>query len=254
MFKQMMAACAVVFVAGAAQAVPSIELVEEEWGILTDVDAGFDQGPPRTGIMDQFSVLGTPGAFGGSFEIAPGDLGPDVNEVRSSQAVNSSFSGQGFSVMSSATAVVDMENPLDFGDPFVFENYSEARTAVNGSFTVNLTEDALVRISVTGSLDTTIGDLDFQHFVSFSGPSLATTSVGLGDEATAAPPLMFEAELLAGEYSFQFINDFTEGRNDNFPEGFTYFADLGLSFEIIPAPGATALFSLGGMVAARRRR
>ena len=250
-----MIAAGILAAAGTAHAAPMIELVDEQWTIITDVDAGFDVGPPRTGIQSAFSVLGTPGAFGGSFEVAPGDLGPDVNEVRSSQIVNSMFDGQGFSVTSSATSVIDMENPLDFDDPFVLENFSEARTAVNGGFTINLTEDALVRIAVTGSVDTTIGGSDFRHFASFTGPSLATTKVGLSDGNTSAPPLMFEAELLAGEYFFEFRNDFTdEARNDTFPDGFAYFADLGLSFEIIPAPGATALFGLAGLTATRRRR
>jgi len=256
MFKQTISAVAVLGVAGLAQAVPQVQITSESWNWFTDVDAGFNQGPPRTGVGgDNAQILSNPGTYGGDFAVAAVDLGPNVNAVSAGVNFTTEFDeNSGFSIRSTGHALIDMESTFDANGPTLFEDFSEARTQLGGNFSVTLTEDATVRLRIDGFVnESAIGDSS-AHRVRLTGaPTLPLFEVGTEDSATSGVPFDQTIELVAGVYSFEF-SDAHSGRNVEFVDGFSRESELNFSFEIIPAPGAVSLFGLAGLTAARRRR
>jgi len=255
---RMLTAACVAALAGTALAQPQVLIAEEEWFWNTDVDAGLQQGPPRTGAFgDDVALIGMPGSYGGDFEVAAGDLGPSVNAVSAGLDIATSYDANvGLSIQTASYASIDMASAFDPESPTSGQDYSEARSRVTGRIVVRLTEDATVRFRVEGSTSlTNIGNDEIRHRLRlFAGsPSLPGLEIGTEDSATAMPPFDQTLDLLAGDYIFQFANGFDDDTFE-YPEGFDYRGDLDFSFEIVPAPGAAALFGLGGFAAVRRQR
>jgi len=250
-----MIAAGILAAAGTAHAAPMIQIVDEDWGWFTDVDAQFQQGPPRTGVgMDDVMLLTNPINVSYDFTVDAADLGPNVNAISAGLDLSTNYNqNTGFSIQSRTRTNIDMKNPFSFDNPTFFEDFSEARSQVAGRIELTLTEDATVRMRVDGfsNID---GNDDIAHrVVVFGGPSLAQFEIGTEPDSTVPLPFDQTIDLLAGDYIFEISNG-KSVRNDNLPEGFSHEAELNFSFEIVPAPGATALFGLAGLTATRRRR
>jgi len=254
---KMTAAVLAAMVGGAAQAAPELQVTRDEWSVRAVWDTGFESGPARELFeMTDEALVTNPVSLSRNWVSDPDDTGDILNEVATSMNFDTTFdSSSGFSIQSALTSRIDMSAPLDIFAPDAAENYGESAVYMGGQIRFNLTEDASVRIRINGSnmfSDSLIGDLN--HELSFEGPSLASTSFGIGDDdANFFPDFDQVLELAAGEYRFRMSH---EALGDHFTqiEGFEMISTLGVSFEIVPAPGGAALFGMGGLVAARRRR
>jgi len=257
MFSKVMISAAALGVAGAASAAPELQVTRDRWLVQAVWDTGFDVGPARESVLFKDAALvSNPTMISESWVSNSEDTGDILNEVATSLDFMSSFdSSSGFSVSTSLTSRIDMVEPLDIFAADAAENFGESVVQVAGQFWFNLTEDATVRIRIDGEnmySDNLFGELN--HEASFDGPSLAPTIFGIGDDdANFAPNFDQIVSLAAGEYRFGLTH---EVGGDHFEqlEGYEMLSRLDISFEVVPAPGAAALFGLGGLAAARRRR
>jgi len=244
-----MIAAGILAAAGTAHAAPMIQIVEDEGFAFTGVSRftstidRIEDGVDEVAFLtDEVNVT-----FGVAF--AADDLGPGVDGAFANASLGASFSSTGFSLAGTTSGAV-VTNDL-YAD--TVENFATATGATIHQGSVTLTEDAMVRIRVAGSADASEPNTEWTHRVEISGGSLSPFVIGLED-STNGPSIDTILNLEAGEYSWEFGMDF--GANSGFPgaNGYSWDSSLEFSFEIIPAPGAAALFGLAGLTATRRRR
>jgi len=238
---KMTAAVLAAMVGGVAQAAPMFVVVEDLGGVQITARAnGLSREP-----LDGGEVLRNPGSFGASVAYGAGELGSGIDELFADASMTTSFSDTSFSITSSVSGALTRNAGFDPNNPA-----DEANIVAQGVHegAVTLTEDAMVRIRVDGDR-TAIDPGAFR--VELSGPSLAPLSIGLDSQSATAPPFDITVELAAGTYEWFYNHDY----GGNAVAGsYAWDGELSLSFEIVPAPGAAALFGLGGLAATRRRR
>jgi len=167
---------------------------------------------------------------------------------------SSELTGTRFSMMSTSTISGALSAPLDSSSDF-----ADSTIQAFGRADIEITETVEVEIS-----------FDFNAFNNEPGSILtsqetlltltsdldafADISAGIHDDANITSPFSFTTTLHAGDVVsaiFQFENTvLTLDGNQFFDQGI----DAVFTIEVIPAPGATALFGLAGLTAARRRR
>jgi len=247
---KMTAAVLMAMVGGAAQAAPEL-VIGDDNGFADAQNRYVVEGTfMNDALGDAGAYLANPGVRSYSNTVASENLASGIDSLFANASIESAFSSTGFSFMTTTSGAVDTnENYNEDG----VENFATARGRAGHNGSVTLTEDTMVRIRVDGSVTSSEPNTEWAHRVELSGGSLSPIVIGLEDNTTVAS---FDQtlSLSAGVYSWNLFNAF--GTQSGFPgaDGYSWDSTLNFSFEIVPAPGAAALFGLGGLAATRRRR
>jgi len=236
-------------VGGAAQAAPEL-VIGDDNGFADVLNRYFDGGLQGDSDGTSGAFLANPGTYSYAAMIPTENLGPGIDGAFSTASLTSSFSSTGFSFVTHTAGEVDTNENFEE----VAANLATARGRTSHTGSVTLTEDAMVRIRIDGSVISSEPNTEWAHRVAFSGEGLSPIVIGMEDNTTASS-FDVTLDLAAGEYSWELFASFGVGSASySPPEGYSWDASLDFSFEIVPAPGAAALFGLGGLAAARRRR
>jgi len=235
--------------AGAAHAAPELLIETDDFGGVQSTIRVGEQAPEQ--VFDADFALTNPRTYTVNESADPADLGPGIDSVFVNGSFTSEFSSTAVSLSSSMTGAVVTN---DLYDPSDDSNFASAVGQALHSATITLTDNALVRIRITGSVDTNIANTDFGHRVVLSGASLSEFVVGFEDNTTSQPTFDAIVALDAGSYSWEYTQQFGDFSALPPVDGYFWDTSLGFSFEIVPAPGAAAIFGLGGLALTRRRR
>ena len=257
-----MIAAGILAAAGTAHAAPMIQILEDEWNWFAEMQVGFN-GSVSSISGNEDTLFSPTGSRGDFFVGDPSDFGPKMDAIEAGVSINTAYNAAtGLSMQTSIRSLIEMNAPIDPNDFDDAPSFGVSQAQVGGGVRFVLTENALVRIAVNG--DAVFSDnvaTEFGHRVimrQLTGvPSLATFEAGEEfDEFGQMPlPLDFTLSLAAGEYEIELGNAIREDLVDPTAlSGWSHEASLGFSFEIVPAPGAAALFGLAGLTATRRRR
>ena len=236
-----MIAAGILAAAGTAHAAPMFVIEDDLGGIQISSRSGSINRNP----IDGGEVLRNPGVYSASVSYDASELGPGVDEIFSTGTMTTVSSNTAFSISSTLQGALTLNSAFDPSNPADAASVT-GQGVHNGA--VTLTEDALVRIRVDGFQSA----IDPQGFrVELDGPSLAPLSIGLDTLSNTGVPFDITVFLEAGQYEWAYNHDYGGSAGQG---PYAWDSSLEFSMEIIPAPGATALFGLAGLTATRRRR
>jgi len=175
---------------------------------------------------------------------------------------DSSFSGSGeatsdrFSIMASSSITGSLSRSVNNQDEFAntfITTFGGARIEVLEEVEVEISFD----FSASGYDPLFINNkLEVVFTLTSELGSFTDFTAGFGGDAAVTSPFSITTTFLKGDVidAFLEMDNLVEGNSANPGLAFDQSVSGAFTIEVIPAPGATALFGLAGLTAARRRR